>query len=136
MSTDAARVGESLRRIRVRLHLSLSVVADKAGISVATLSRVETNKQNLDVALLFTLARVLGASASEVLGESGDGTETVTKHLAKLRRSERARLLFAASRQHHRGELRETIDDVLTTVDVLREELMVVHRAVKNKRNR
>ena len=137
MAPDVARVGESLRRIRIQQRLSLTDIAEKADISVATLSRIETNKQNLDVALLFTLAKILGVSPGEVLGEAGGhAPDELAKHLARLRRSERARLLFGPSRQRDPGHLRDTIDDLLTTVDVLRDELLTVHRAVKTKRKR
>jgi transcriptional regulator with XRE-family HTH domain len=137
MNPDVSRVGESLRRIRVQRRLSLSDVAGKAGVSVATLSRIETNKQNLDVTLLSTLAGVLGVSLSEVFGErESDGADALMKHVSRLRRSERARLLFAPSRHRDSRGLRETIEDLLSTVDVLRDELLSVQRGLRSKRKR
>jgi transcriptional regulator with XRE-family HTH domain len=60
-------VGDALRRIRRGHRLSLRHVAEQVGVSVATLSRVETNKQSVDVALLLALAGALRVDVGEIL---------------------------------------------------------------------
>jgi len=139
MAHDPSHVAEELRRLRTDRRLSLTKVAEKAGISVATLSRVETNKQNLDIPLLFTLARVLGVSPAEIVGDgNGDGgrdKDNLMHRLSMLRTSERARLLLATRRRESK-ELVTTVDDLLATLDMMRDELLSVHKAVRSKRGR
>ena len=137
MAHEVSSVGEALRRARVDQRLSLSDVADQAGISIATLSRIETSKQNLDVPLLLILSRVLSVTASDLLGENGhgDGTATLTRRLAKLRPAERARLIIA-SRSARAKDAQINVDDLLSTLDILRDELLAVQRALKSRRGR
>jgi transcriptional regulator with XRE-family HTH domain len=135
MGHDIPIIGENLRRVRAEQQLSLSAVADQAGISVATLSRVETNKQSLDVSLLLTLARILDVPAAEILGE-GDSSrdlKAVTRLLAELPASERTQVFLEASRRKESKHLGTAIDDLLSTIDMLREELLKVHRTVKRR---
>ncbi len=139
MVSTEQQVGEALRRIRRDHHLSLRHVAEQAGISVATLSRVETNKQSVDVGLLLSLANVLRVSLNEVLGDGDDGSgrgdgeldrATITRQLQKLPSADRARLLLQRSQREK--PLQETMDDLITTLDLLRDELETVHRKVKS----
>jgi transcriptional regulator with XRE-family HTH domain len=132
MAQDTRGIGEALRRCRLDRHLSLATVAQQAGISVATLSRVETNKQNVDVGLLLDLARVLDVPAAEIIGgNNGDGNDAqmLSRRLAALKPSERARIFLESSRRS-KAKLQTTIDDLLLTIDVLRDELINVRRAV------
>jgi len=143
MVHDPSHVAEALRRLRTEQRLSLTRVAEKAGISVATLSRVETNKQNLDIPLLFTLARVLGVSPAAIVrdgdgdgdGDGGDSKRSFMRRLSTLRASERARLLFSTRRRDPK-ELATTVDEILAALDMMRDELLHVHKTVRSKRNR
>jgi len=81
MASTEAQIGQMLRQIRRDHRLSLRHVAEQAGVSVATLSRVETNKQSVDVALLLALAEVLHISAGDLLGDgknAGGGRPALT----------------------------------------------------------
>lgn len=132
-------VGETLRRLRTDRELSLAGVAQQAGISVATLSRVETNKQNLDVGLLMTLARILGVPAGEILGNGGDGNDhdALARRLGALRMPDRTKVFLQSSpKRHGQKDLQATIEDLLSTVDILRDELEAVQRAVRTRRKR
>jgi len=112
MASRDTSVGDALRQIRRAHRLSLRHVAEQVGISVATLSRVETNKQSVDVALLMELAGVLRADVGEILADrSQQPVPSEPKPLTA------------------------TMDDILSTIDALRGELVNIHRTV-NRRKR
>ena len=136
MIRPAPAVGDMLRRLRVERQLSLAGVAAQAGVSVATLSRVETSKQTLDVPMLQTLARILGVPAGEILGEDGndDDPATLERRLARLSGADRTKLFLDASRRRNAKELGNVLDDLLSTIDVLRDELLEVQRSVRRRK--
>jgi transcriptional regulator with XRE-family HTH domain len=139
MPPQALSIGDNLRHARLAQELSLAEVAGKVGISVATLSRVETDKQGIDVALLLKLAGVLGIPAAEILGgQSGGGedTDSLARRLARLRPADRKKVILASARRPDRKQLATVMDDMLSTVDVLREELLQVQRAVRRRGTR
>lgn len=135
MSTTAAAVGETIRRLRLERDLSLADVAGKAGISVASLSRVETNKQSVDVELLLKLAQVLSVAPAELMGGAQEvrSSDTLARELARLAPAERARI-FLQSRRHDAKQLPAAVDDLLSTIDVLREDLVELQRTVARRR--
>lgn len=135
MTNQAAEIGGRLRGIRAERQLPLAIVAAKAGVSVATLSRVETNKQNIDVAMLMTLAGILGVAPSEILGDhsTDDDRASLTRRLARLSRAERMKLFLEASRRRERA-LGAVVDDLLATLDLLRDELLEVQKSVRRKK--
>ncbi|WP_344527529.1 XRE family transcriptional regulator [Streptomyces albiaxialis] len=59
-----------MRRLRQRGGLTLEAAAQRAGLSPAHLSRLETGKRQPSLPLLLTLARVYGTTVGELLGES------------------------------------------------------------------
>jgi transcriptional regulator with XRE-family HTH domain len=129
-------VGENLRRIRGERQLSLADVAEKARISVATLSRIETSKQNFDVEVLLTLAGILGVSPAEILGVTNghDDTHELTHALSRLRTADRTRVFLDSSRRRKPQDAAARVDDLLLTIDLLREELVEVQRAVRRRK--
>jgi transcriptional regulator with XRE-family HTH domain len=134
MSPGKNEFGETLRRLRRERQLSLTRVAEKAGVSVATLSRVETNKQSVDVGLVTTLARILGVLPSALLGgsaEGADGIGTLARRLASLRPEERMKVFAESLRRRDTRQLAAVIDELLSSIDLLREELVQVQRAMK-----
>ena len=120
MVSTELRVGEALRRIRRDHRFSLRHVAEQAGISVATLSRVETNKQSVDVALLLALAEVLHVSAGELLDGHGKGDGDGRAQEAKL----------------PPRSLDDRVDVLLNTIDLLRDELVDIQRTVTRRKKR
>ena len=64
-------IGENIRQARLAQDWSLADVAKKAKISVATLSRIETDKQTLELGLFLTLARILDRTPQDLLGSDG-----------------------------------------------------------------
>lgn len=138
MSTDKTQLGENLRRLRQDRSLSLRHVAGQAGISIATLSRVETNKQNLDVDLLLTLAEILDVRAADILdqGEIADDQSALARGLAKLRPAERTKLFLDSSRRRDAKSLETAMDDLLSTIEILRDELLEMQRIIGRRKTR
>lgn len=138
--TIRPEIGGALRSARQSRRLSLNDVAVQAGLSVATLSRIETGKQNFDVTLLLTLAQILHMNPSSLLG--GDAGERqpaqVAEELALLSPAERARVLLAALKQSRQDGSREAlhsrVESLITTLDLIRDELMQVRREMRRRR--
>jgi transcriptional regulator with XRE-family HTH domain len=134
-------IGAALRLARQARRMSLSDVATKAGMSVATLSRIETGKQNVDVSLLVTLAHILRVSPAALLEGNGDGHQpsaALAAELAMLSPAERARVLVSALKQSRREGPREAlhsrVESLLTTLDLMREELVFVRKDIRRGR--
>ena len=64
-----ASIAESLREERGRSGLTLEQLAQRAELSTAHLSRLESGERQPSVAALLALARALGVSMSTLLGE-------------------------------------------------------------------
>ena len=124
--------------MRLNRRLSLASVAEQAGISVATLSRIETEKQGLGVDLLVTLAGILGTSPADVLGSSDDGENlsALSQRMARLGAPQRTQVFLESSRRRRDVPLETVLDDLLSAVDVLRDELIHVQRAAGQRRRR
>ena len=63
---EAAAVGESLRRLRLRAGFNQQDLATRAGISVRTLRNVESGALSPQAASIHRLAAALGVSAAEL----------------------------------------------------------------------
>ncbi len=135
-------VGEKIREVRQSQGRSLAEVAGKAKISVATLSRIETDKQSIDVALLVVLSRILGVEASDILGSESAGPDPLAHRIASLDTRKRAELWrdLATERRTQRSRSRnantmgQQVDELLAQIDFLREELEAVRLKVKKPR--
>lgn len=141
-------VGDRIREVRLSQRLSLSQVAAKAEISAATLSRIETNKQNVDLGLFLTLAKVLGINAGAMLDGDGDGDgenrvvgegDPLVRKIASLDTADRAQLwreLAESRRQAHgmqRLNLSQQVEELLAQVEFLREEILAVQARTKRR---
>lgn len=133
-------IGSALRAARQAGGKSLNTVASAAGISAATLSRIETEKQSVDVALLISLARILNISASDILrDEDADrDDDTLVTALAARPAEDRARIVSEASRRRARSgsgrDLAAQLDSLLATMDLLREELLALQKQARPRR--
>jgi transcriptional regulator with XRE-family HTH domain len=86
-----AKIGASLRRTRASQGLTLADIADRARVSQAMLSRVETGAVSPSLETLASLARALGTDLASLLREmetkpsdaqlvrSGEGLEVVRR---------------------------------------------------------
>lgn len=128
-------IGEKLREVRQSQGKSLADIAGQANISVATLSRIETDKQSIDVSLLLQLTSVLGVAAADMLStdDDGDGSSSapLVQRIAGLDARKRTELWreLAGERRAQRARGRSTrhiaqeVDELLAQIDFLREEL-------------
>src|ERR1700757_2391520 len=111
-------VGDRIREARTSRHLSLSDVATRAHISVATLSRIEREKQGVDLGLFLVLCRILKAAPHDLLdSESSERVDPLAVRIARLQHSDRVQLwrdladarrsdkrAIARSKMHRLGE--------------------------------
>lgn len=138
-------IGARLRATRLSQSRSLADVAGKAKISVATLSRIENEKQSVEMGLFLSLARVLNVPANELLGEdgNGDGSDPLARRIAALNARERLDLWrdLAVERRTHRvtkrgsdfRQVAQQVEELLAQMDFLREELESVRKTIKRR---
>lgn len=135
-------IGEKIRELRQAQGRSLADVAGRAKISVATLSRIENDKQSVDLGLFLVLAKVLQVAANELLSADGDGdgnADPLARRIAMLETKKRAELWrdVAAERraQRTRGRIdaAQQVEEMLAHIDYLREELETVRKRMKKR---
>ncbi|HEX8254248.1 MAG TPA: helix-turn-helix transcriptional regulator [Thermoanaerobaculia bacterium] len=141
-------VGERIREVRQAQNRSLADVAAKAKISVATLSRIENDKQSVEVGLFVTLARILNVATNELLqdegaaAEAGSNLDPLVRRIAALGSRERLDLWRElAAERRTRGKTRggetrlvaQQVEELLAQIDFLREELEVVRKRIKGR---
>ena len=64
------QLGERIRQKRKDSHLSQETFAEKAGISVNTVSRIEGGQTAMSIEIFTKLVEVLDADANELLGRN------------------------------------------------------------------
>ena len=62
-------VGEKLKEVRTRRLLTQEELAEKAGVSAATVVNIERNNQEPHFRTIRKLAKVLDVNPTELLGE-------------------------------------------------------------------
>ena len=133
--TTTKQIGGVLRGVRNARGLSLHDVSSEAGISVATLSRIETDKQTVDVPLLITLSRVLHVTPSSLLGdEEGEAAavrapDAVARDHASRSSSPRAQVMASALKRP--GSVRARLDSLLEVLDLIGTELRALQRELQ-----
>lgn len=125
-------IGQKIREARRLRRLSLQQVAARVGLSAPSLSRIETDKQALDVEILLRLARTLRTNASDLLPLNPDsemgGRHEMDLILARLSENDRAALWDGLAEEARAGSLRgsltdERLQEILTRLDFVRDEL-------------
>ena len=136
-------VGEKLREVRKEGGHSLAEIAAGAGISAATLSRIETGRQQLDVELLLKLAEILGVEPAELVGSGGDGDgdgaspSSLAREIHSLQSARRAALWRSLARDSRRSrslseaELAAFVEELLAQVELVRVQLEAVRSRLK-----
>lgn len=134
----SATVGDRLRLARKRAGMSLAEVAEKAAMSISTLSRIETGKQPVEVQTFLSLSKILDVDPAALIGTTGNDDDPIDPLLRQLRvldRRERLRLwqqLAQASRSDgSNGRARATeltmeVEELLAQLDLLRAEIEAV----------
>ncbi|MFD3334848.1 helix-turn-helix domain-containing protein [Streptomyces sp. NPDC058700] len=72
-------VAPQLRALRRRRGLTLEAAAQRAGLSPAHLSRLETGNRQPSLPMLLALARIYGTTVSELLGETPPERDPVVR---------------------------------------------------------
>ena len=67
------RIGDKLREARTRQLLTQQELADKAGVGVATVIRIERNQVEPQFRNIRKLARALDMNPRDLLGDELDG---------------------------------------------------------------
>lgn len=135
-------VGERLRELRQARGHSLAEIAGQAKISVATLSRIETDKQSVDVELLLVLAGVLNVEPKDILGNGDADGQDLAQRIASLDVKKRAELWRdlnnerrgQRSRHQSSTDVGQQVEELLAQLDYLREELDAIRQRAKKRR--
>jgi transcriptional regulator with XRE-family HTH domain len=136
-------VGIKIRERRQSQQRSLADVASEAGVSVATLSRIENEKQTLELGLFLVLARVLKASPHDFFAADENGTDDkdLAREIASLAPQDRTQLwqdlateqrtMRARNRRDNNHQLGAQVEELLAQLDFVREELESVKKRLK-----
>jgi transcriptional regulator with XRE-family HTH domain len=135
-------IGIRLREARLARQLSLNAVAEKADVSVATLSRIERDQQRIDVGLLLTLMKILKLNAQEVLDEKPadeDGVDPIVAKISNLPSQERTKLWRGLTATRKNGGSVATagraiamqVEEFLAQIDYLRGEIEAVRKKLR-----
>jgi len=135
-------IGERIRQARTARQLSLNDVATRAHISVATLSRIERDKQGLDLGLFLNLSKILKATPHELIGgDDGANLDLLAARIAALSHDERLKLWrdLAAERRSrqrnggrwHTRTLSDEVDELLAQMEYVRAEMEGVSARVR-----
>ena len=136
-------VGNRLRQARTARQLSLNDVAERAKISVATLSRIERDKQGIDLGLFLNLTRILKAPPQDLLaeGNGSDEVDPLAVRIASLEPSERARLWRELTNVHRSrrptrrvAQLRhvvQQVEELLAQLEWMQVEIETVYKRLR-----
>lgn len=139
-------IGIRLRERRQALGLSLQDVSDRARISVATLSRIENEKQSLEMGLFLVLAKLLD-SPPEVFLDTGirssDGLDPLVKKISLLNQAQRTRLwrrIAVETRANHarngaprNRQMARDVEEFLAQLEMLRTEIESVRKQLRSR---
>ncbi|HJW93150.1 MAG TPA: helix-turn-helix transcriptional regulator [Thermoanaerobaculia bacterium] len=134
-------IGTRIRELRTARRLSLSDVAQEASISTATLSRIETGKQNIDVGLMTVLARVLHISPHDLLDAEGEPDDFLADKIATLKPDDRARFWRDLTGSRKRNgmssrrmeDLGVEVEELLAQIDFLRGEVDRIRQGLRGR---
>ena len=68
VSQELLLLGERIRNQRIKLCLSQEALAEKAGISANTVSRIEGGQMSMGIGTFIKLVQAMGADANDLLG--------------------------------------------------------------------
>ena len=92
ISTELIELGERIRKRRQEMKLSQESFAERAGISVNTVSRIEGGQTAMSVEIFRKMIEILEIDANVLLGKEGGGTEkleSVQEVLYRIQKMER-----------------------------------------------
>jgi hypothetical protein len=110
---------------------------------VATLSRIERDKQGLDLGLFLLLCRILQTSAQELIGENQENVDPLAVRIAALQGSERVQLWrdLAEARRGEKGssarshmyKIADEVEELLAQLEFVRAEIEAVQIRVRKR---
>ena len=74
-SQDLIKLGNRIRDRRQEISLSQEKVAEQAGISINTVSRIEGGQSAMSIEIFIKMVQILGVDANELLGVSSQAKE-------------------------------------------------------------
>ena len=128
-SQELAALGERIRERRMELRLSQEALAEKAGISANTVSRIEGGQMAMGIGTFINLVQAMDADADSLLGVISDSGKKrhgdIFHRISHLREPEREIVLWRHGDIFHRiSHLREPEREiVLRTIEALMESL-------------
>ncbi len=75
MSQDLMILGNHIRDRRKEMHISQETLAERAGISPNTVSRIECGQSAMSVEIFMRIVQILGMDVSELMGMPDFGME-------------------------------------------------------------
>ncbi len=136
-------VGTRIREARTSRNLSLNEVATRANVSVATLSRIERDKQGLDLGLFLILCRVLKAMPHDLLSDEDDANvDPLALQIARLTHNDRVQLWrdLASARRDGRDGLRskvrrlnDEVEELMAQLQYVQAEIESVHTQIRKR---
>lgn len=119
-------------------------VARRAGISLASLSRIETNQQGLDIRLFLLLAKILEVDPTDLLPEEraeGGPLAPVLRRISVLSGEERlalwrgladqARGSGKGTRRSALNQLRQEVEELMAQIEFIQAQVGAVHNRLK-----
>ena len=91
ISTELIELGERIRKRRQEMKLSQESFAEKAGISVNTVSRIEGGQTAMSVEIFRKMIEILETDANVLLGKEGgdiEKQESVQEVLYRIQKME------------------------------------------------
>lgn len=97
VSQDLVALGERIRKRRTELSLSQETLAEKAGISANTVSRIEGGQMSMSIGTFIKLVQALDTDADSLLGLSpvsgGKQYRDICYRISHLRECDRKTVL-------------------------------------------
>ncbi len=87
-SQDLIELGNRIRDRRQEIRLSQEKVAEQAGISTNTVSRIEGGQSAMSIEIFIKMVQILGVDANELLGDNAlvtDGNGECQKMFCRIR---------------------------------------------------
>lgn len=91
VSQGLIELGERIRKRRREVHLSQEAFAEKVGISVNTVSRVEGGQTAMSIEIFKKMVEILEADADDLLGkcpEEKNKYDTLVRRIQQLKENE------------------------------------------------
>ena len=107
------QLGKSIMRYRKERGLSQEKVAEKAGISTNTVSRIEGGNSAMSIEIFIKLMQVLDMDANELLGvdiQTSDQKEQVSEMVCRI----------ANLKQSEQTVVRQTIETLVEAVQTIK----------------